>query len=241
MLYVPRNKRGWLMFCMSVFVLCSVARSQEFGVENTRLSDFRSIGIGAAAHRFEAAGNNSLPDSLRIHFSSTAGIIEYRDLSTHIAFSYTPYTINGTSQTALSLSAESAYDIPLSQSRESQRLFLPIVISTNYVKASGSSHFTKDFNIGSLGIGAGIKYRYIGDSFGLQIFGAGCILVSSQGFSAETGTSTSALAEASLLLPELIGNGIIVGYHFETQSWSLSNAAYNYHRQFQGPFIGIFF
>ncbi len=237
-------RRTWLMFCVLLCVQFSSAYSQEFGEENTRLSDFRSIGIGAAAHRFEAAAGNSLPDSLRIHFSSTAGIIEYRDLTTHIAFSYTPYTINGTSQTALSLSAESAYDIPLSQSRpdfSGQRLFLPIVISTNYVKASGSSHFTKDFNIGSLGIGAGIKYRYIGDSFGLQIFGVGCILVSSQGFSAETGTSTSVIAEASLMLPEVIGNGIIVGYHFETQSWSLSNAAYNYRRQFQGPFIGIFF
>ncbi|MDE3058367.1 MAG: hypothetical protein KGJ59_10470 [Bacteroidota bacterium] len=230
----------WLL-CVSAFVLCSSVYAQEFGEENTRLSDFRSIGIGAAAHRFEAAASNSLPDSLRIHFSAAAGIIEYRDLNTHIAFSYTPYTINGTSQAALSLSAESSYDIPLSRGRESQRFFFPIVISANYVEASGSSHLTQNFNIGSFGIGAGLKYRYVGDSFGAQVFGAGSILISSQGFSVETGTSTAALAEASLLLPGIIGEGVIVGYRFEIQSWRLSSAVYNYRREFQGPFVGIFF
>ncbi len=234
-------RRMPLMLTVVIFIACSSVHSQEFGEENTRLSDFRSIGVGGAVHQFEPAANNSLPDSLRIHFSAIAGIVEYRDLNTHIAFSYTPYTINGTTQAALSLSAESAYDIPLSQSRESQRFFFPIMISTNFLKASGSSRFTKDFNIGSVGIGAGVKYRYIGDSFGVQVYGVGSILVSSQGFSAETGTSTSAMAEASVLLPGIIGEGMIVGYRFESQSWTLSNAIYDYRRQFHGPFIGIFF
>lgn len=225
---------------LSAVIFCSV-RAQEFGVENTRLSDFRSIGIGAAAHRFEAAASNSLPDSLRIHFSSTAAIVEYRDLGTHIAFSYTPYTINGVSRSAIYLLAESAYDIPLSHSGELQRFFLPIMIGTNFMKASGFSNLTSDFNIGSLGIGAGLKYRYIGDDYGLQVFGVGSIFFSSQDFSAETGTSTSAIAEASLLLPGIIGDGIIFGYRFETQTWKLSNAVYNYRGEFHGPFVGIFF
>ena len=229
-----------------LFILCAVffvesALAQDFWsiYERVPLEGFRSIGISVSPQQFLPRENNSLPDSLRIQFNSAMPCIEYRQLDLRIAIGYNTYELSGEKKSAYSLYAESATDIALGSKRSA--LFLPIIIATNYIRAESVNKLSRRFDVGSVGIGTGLKYRSLSESFGVQAYAGGVIYYSTAGFSIENGSSTSLRAEIDFLLPHIVSDGIIFGYRFESQAWSLSDARLNYSRVYHGPFIGIFF
>jgi hypothetical protein len=224
-----------------VCVLRSFLYSQEFGFGYPDLEDYRSLGVGVAAQQFKPASGNSLADSSRIHFNTPLYLAEYRQLGLRIAFGYEPYILRGEEHTALSLEAESAYDIRITGGMYRNGVFLPVIVSTNFVEAAGDFGTAEDFNIASVGIGGGLKYRYLSDSFGVEVFGAALIHYSGLGFSTEYGTSSMYVAQLQLLFPDVIGKGVVAGYRFQQQRWLMTDADFDYMRMYQGPYIGIFF
>jgi hypothetical protein len=227
----------------AIFVFCSaVASAQDFqsALRDFDLLDFRALGAGVAANTFEPRANNALPDSLRIKFSSPMMFLEYRQMDIRIALGYNRYDLHGSGKSSYSIYAEGAQDIPLA-ARRSGGLFLPIILATNYVRADGLGNSSGIFDVGSIGIGMGLKYRYVSESFGLQAYAGAVIHYSTVGFSIEHGSSSSGRGELTLLFPDLVWNGAVIGYRFETQQWILTDEKLNYRRLLHGVFVGLIF
>jgi len=212
-----------------------------FDEEEPSLSDYRSIGVSACAQSFKPLSGNSEPDSGRIRFKSPLWLAEFRQMGLRIAIGFSSYNFNNSSRTEFVIAAESITDISLVGNPARSNFFLPIVFSTNYVQATGSSNSTKDFNIADIGVGTGLKYKQVGEGYAVQCTGVGLVYYSSAGFSLQSGTSTAAMGELQFLFRGVIGDGLTAGYRFEIQRWTMSDATLNYTRLVHGPFVGIFF
>ncbi len=228
-------------FLLLTLIIADEALCQFFDEGFPSLIDFRSIGAGAAAQEFKPRGSNTLPDSSRISFKTPLFLLEYRQMGVRVAFGYSSFRFNNDTRSEISLSAESITDISFVRERDGGNFFLPLILSTSFVQAGGSTNSSKDFNIANIGLGTGLKFRRISEAFGVQLTGVGVLYYSTAGFSVESGSSTAVIAELQFLFREIIGEGMTVGYRFETQVWSMTDKKLNYSRQFQGPFLGIFF
>jgi hypothetical protein len=204
------------------------------------LLDFRSFGAGVAANIFESRSDNAQPESLRIKFTSPMMFLEYRQMDIRLAVCYNHYDLHGEGKSSYAIYADGSTDMPII-ARRSGGLFLPIIIATNYVKAEGLGNSSGIFDVGSIGIGTGLKYRYLGESFGLQATVGAVIHYSTVGFSIEHGSSTSGKADVQLLFPYIAWKGALVGYRFETQQWIMTDEKLNYRRMYHGAFVGLFF
>ncbi|MGA7161505.1 MAG: hypothetical protein WBZ48_10920 [Bacteroidota bacterium] len=226
---------------IAIISIAAEARCQLFEQDYPSLDEFRSLGISTTVQNFEPSGGNTLADSAKIRIKTPLWLAEYRQMGLRVAFGYSSYKFNNNSRSEISLAAESMTDIALTTGSRRGNFFLPIVISTNFVEASGASNSSKDFNIADVGIGTGMKYEQLGENFGIQLTGVGIIYYSTPGFSVESGSSTALEAELQFLFRDIIGDGMTAGYRFEFQKWSMSDKTQNYSRQFQGPYVGIFF
>ncbi|MDP1677578.1 MAG: hypothetical protein Q8L88_12030, partial [Bacteroidota bacterium] len=143
---------------------------------------------------------------------------------------------------SFSVYADTHNDIALTDRKNQRAAFvMPIIVAANYVRAESPNNNSKDFDIGSLGIGTGLKFKHFERSFGVQAFVIGTLYYASEGFSTEYGSQNSVAAEIQCILPELIYEGIIVGYRFESQRWNMNNISFNYQRQYHGLFVGFIF
>jgi hypothetical protein len=226
---------------MLIFVTTSQVWCQFFEENYPSLSDFRSVGLSGVAQDFSPRSANAQPDSAKIHFTAPLFSAEYRQMGLRVALGYSSYKFNNNARSEISFSAESITDVSLVRDRDGGNFFLPVILSTSFIQAGGSTNSSKDFNVANVGLGTGLKFKRISESFGVQITGVGVLYYSTAGFSIESGSSTAVIAELQFLIREVIGEGMTVGYRFETQAWSMTDKKLNYSRQFQGPFLGIFF
>jgi hypothetical protein len=214
---------------------------QFFDENYPSLSDFRSVGLSGVAQDFSPRSGNAQPDSAKIHFTAPLFAAEYRQMGLRVALGYSSYQFNNNARSEISFSAESITDVAFARNRDGGNFFLPIIFSTSFIQAAGSTNSSKDFNVANVGLGTGLKFKRISENFGVQITGVGVLYYSTAGFSIESGSSTAVIAELQFLIREVIGEGMTVGYRFEAQAWSMTDKKLNYSRQFQGPFLGIFF
>jgi hypothetical protein len=228
-------------FILLTLIIADEALCQFFDESYPSIIDFRSIGASAAAQEFKPRGSNTQPDSSRISFNTPLFLAEYRQMGLRVAFGYSSFKFNNDTRSEISLSAESVTDISFVRDRDGGNFFLPLILSTSFVQAGGSTNSSKDFNIANIGLGTGLKFKRISEDFGVQLTGVGVLYYSTAGFSVESGSSTAVIAELQFLFREIIGEGITVGYRFEAQAWSMTDKKLNYSRQFQGPYLGIFF
>ena len=227
----------------SLAALVSFLGAQDFGYEYLMLTDYRTIGASYNLQQFKAGSSNVLIDSNRIVISSALPFIEFRQNNGRLAVGYQTYTdVKGKSKDSFSAYGESHNDFPLDVSRQSKpSFFIPIVVSANYMRAPSINAGIADFDIGSLGLGTGIKYKHFTRSFGIQAFAVGSLYYASEGFSTDYGTQTSISAEVQLIFSEILYQGILVGYRFELQRWNMNDNALDYQRQYQGLFVGFMF
>ncbi len=229
--------------CILILILVNTsrARCQFFEEDYPSLGDFRSVGLSGVAQDFSPRSGNAQPDSAKIHFTAPLFAAEYRQLGLRVALGYSSYKFNNDARSEISFSAESIMDVAFVRDRDGGNFFLPIILSTSFIQAAGSTNSSKDFNVANIGLGTGLKFKRISENFGIQITGVGVLYYSTAGFSIESGSSTAVIAELQFLIREVIGEGMTVGYRFESQAWSMTDKKLNYSRQFQGPFLGIFF
>lgn len=215
--------------------------AQDFGYERTSVNDFRSVGASFLLQEFSARRTSTLPDTLQIQFSTPLPCIEYRQMNLSAALGYQTYQLQGKQRSALSVSLQQSNDFLLSGDSHSSALYLPIMFSTNFVRAEGIPGKMRNFEVGSVGLGTGLKYQFITPGFGFQIFGIGTYHYSTAGFGTEYGNQLALQAEAMCILPDILFNGIIFGVHIEKQEWNLNGVQLDYQRISRGLFLGVMF
>jgi hypothetical protein len=156
-------------------------------------------------------------------------------------FGYARYVMNGSSREAIFLGTTVSTDLMVAGSRSSA-LLVPICGAADYSKSESDGAERDNFNVASLGIGAGVKYRALSPSLEFSIQALGIIHYSFEGFSTGSGSSTAVLGDARLLLRHIrLLDGLVCGYRFRYQRWSLSNAKSDYQTVSHGPYLGVLF
>jgi hypothetical protein len=229
-----------LRLTITVTILSGFLTAQDFGYEYYNILDYRTVGASYSFHNFSPLSSNRLPDSVKVRITSALPFFEYRQLGLRVAIGYNEYSIGGESKSSFSAYAESGNDIGLTGKADLSGLFLPLFVSANYVQAKGAYNGIKDFDVGSLGLGTGLKYRYFSRSFGFQVFGTAALHYATEGFSTEYGSSMSYVGETQFLFPQFLA-GIMIGYRYQLQNWNMNNSDLNYRRVYHGPFIGVLF
>jgi hypothetical protein len=228
----------------ALIILVSVSLSaQDFGYEYMMLSEFRAIDASYTLQKFSPRSSNTSSDSTAVRFTTALPFIEFRQSGGRLGIGYQTFSdINGKNRESFSVYGESHNDIALTDRKiQKAALVIPIVVAANYVRAESPRSGVKDFDIGSLGLGTGIKFKHFERSFGVQAFVIGTLYYSSVGFSTEYGSQNSVAAEIQCIIPELIYEGIIIGYRFESQRWNMNDVSLNYQRQYHGAFVGFLF
>ncbi len=196
---------------------------------------------GVIHSEFTPRGGNSAADSLVIRYAAWMPVVSFHQGPVEIMFGYTRYTLRGSSRTAIHFGTVVTNDFPLSASR-SHALAVPVCVAADFTKAESTGAERDNFNIASLGLGAGLLYRLSGTGADLRLRALGIVHYSFEGLSTGSGSSSVIQADASLLLRFVhVGEGIALGYRFRLQNWSLSSEQFNYRAVTHGPYIGILF
>jgi hypothetical protein len=201
----------------------------------------RYIHAGFLLRNFEPRTSNSLPDSLRIFYDSFMPTIGFRQGLVDLTLGYTRYTLRGQSKSSIFAAVAVASELPLAFGR-THSLLLPFQISSDYTQADNTGGDKENFNIGSVGIGAGLKYRFRQPSFEFSVQAVEAVHWALEGFSTGNGFSAATLGETSFIFKDVLSfDGIVLGYRIRYQTWNMSNAKFNYNSLSHGAFLGVIF
>lgn len=230
-----------IFFFLSVLVACAAA--QDFGYEYTALSEYRAAAVSYNLQKFSASPSHPPVPLGPISITSPLPCLEFRQNSGRLAVGYQTYTDStARSKESFSVYAESHSDFPFNGTRKDRGYwFIPVIVGANYVRAEVPDAAKEDFDVGSFGLGTGIKFKYFDRSFGIQTFVTGSLYYASEGFSTDYGSQTSVAGELQLILPEILYEGILIGYRYESQQWNMNNNLLDYQRYYSGVFFGILF
>jgi len=203
--------------------------------------DARFLSAGIFARDFRPRGTNNAPDSLSISYTRVMPLIGFRQGPVEILFGYTTYDLRGAARSAIFFGVTVSGDYVLSGNRE-RALVMPFLVDADFTKSESAGSLHDNFDVGSLGIGTGLKYRITGGTVDFSATAAAIIHYSFDGYSLRTGSSPAAVAEVLVLLPQVgILNGLALGYRFRYQTWSLGEGRYDYRTVNNGVFLGVMF
>ena len=230
-----------MLFLLVLIFSGSSLHAQYYDDRPYQPSHARYLSAGFLDSEFKRRSSNRVADSLAIEFSRIMPVVAYRQGLLEIAFGYTRYTLQGESRSAIFFGGTYSNELLLTGSRGSA-LLLPFLLSTDFTKAEGNSTVREDFNIASVGIGGGLKYRYFHETIDLSLRAVEVIHFSFEGLGVGNGFSAATIAEVVLLLKDaLVLDGIALGYRFRLQTWSMDNSDFNYRSISHGPFVGVMF
>jgi hypothetical protein len=228
----------------AIMLTCAACAGQAQYLEQTRSytpMDARFADVGFFARDFRPKGTNTAPDSLAVAYTRVMPLIGFRQGPVDILFGYTPYDLHGASRSAIFFGVTFSGDYVLAGNRD-QALVLPFLVDADFTKSESAGGLHDNFDVGSVGIGTGIKYRSNGDAVDFSAMAAAIIHYSFDGYSLQTGSSPAAVAEVLALLPQVgILNGLAIGYRFRFQAWTLGNGRYDYRTVNNGVFVGVLF
>jgi len=229
------------LLLLMVLVPLGAAWAQYDEQPEYRPFEGRVLSLGALSLDFEPRPGNTTPDSAVINFRRWMPVIGFRQGLVEIMLGYTTYDLRGAARSAVHLSAQVSRDVPLA-GRRPGALVLPVMVTADFTKAEGTGFERENFNIASVGLGAGLKYRYYTEAmeFSIQIVEAAHF--SSEGWSTGSGFSALTMGHALLVLHQsLVFDGVAVGYRFRYQTWAMDNSRFNYRSISHGPFLAIVF
>jgi hypothetical protein len=223
--------------CLSV----SCLYGQYYETREYKRPEGRYLSLGLLREEFIPRPNNSLADSLTSRYTAFMPLAAFRQGQTEIYLGYTRFEERGSSHSAVVFGMQMGREIPLGGA-QAQGLVLPLVIAADYTKVESSVLQRDDFNIASIGLGAGLKYHYVAPDVEFWIQGAEVFHFAFQGLAAGTGSSLATIGEAVVLLPRVgIGEGVVLTYRVRLQTWALNDERYNYRSLYHGPSLGILF
>ena len=201
----------------------------------------RFLDAGMFARQFRPRESNTAPESLAVSYTRVMPLIGFRQGPVDFLLGYTTYDLHGASRSAIYFGFSYTGDYVLAGNKE-RALVLPLLVDADFTKSESAGNLHDNFDVGSLGIGTGIKYRSSGESVDFSVMAAAIIHYSFDGYSLQTGSSPAAVAEALVLLPQVgILNGLALGYRFRYQAWTLGNGRYDYRTVNNGFFVGVMF
>ena len=202
----------------------------------------RFVSAGFVWRDFQPRTSNPSPDSVAIRYTHVMPMIGFRQGLVDLTFGYTGYTLHGRSLSSVFFGATVANEFPLAGRRSRTAILIPVMISADYTKAESPGGSREDFNVASVGLGAGIKLRYQTRDLLFWVQAAEGFHFSSEGFRADNGFSAATTGEAVLLIRQApVLDGLAVGYRFRLQTWSLSESRLNYRSLSHGLFVGVLF
>jgi hypothetical protein len=229
-----------LVLCL-IAVLAVPTRAQYYEPAEYQQPNDRFAYIGAMERDFQPRSSNILPDSATIGFKRWMAMVGIRQGLFDITFAYNRFTLRGEKRTAVFFGATAMQDIPVAGKRPTA-LVIPIMISADFTKAENTGPSRKDFNIASLGLGAGLKFRTSGSALDFSLYVTEVLHYSFEGLSTGSGFSAATLGEASLSFRRIpLVGGIVLGYRFRYQTWSMSDEQFNYRALAHGPYLGVAF
>ena len=204
-------------------------------------TEIRAISAGLSMMEFNPKTANAESDSIGIRFRSLIPLLDFRSGLMDIHFGYTRFSQNNHMEPAILVGMNVGTEIPVLGKRSST-LLLPLLIAADFTRADAEGVARNSFNVASVGIGLGLKYRITNQSLDAWLSAVAVAHYATQGFSVNAGFSGAILAELIAYFPAVpVGDGICVGYRFRFQSWSMPDANLNYRMILHGPSIGIAF
>jgi hypothetical protein len=204
-------------------------------------TEARYFYAGFFQREFKPRSSNTTPESVAIAFDRVMPLIGFRQGLVDVTFGYATYTLEGTSRSTVYLGATVGQEVPL-VGRRPGALLIPVVLSADFTKAEGIGFERENFNIASVGLGIGLKYRLVKERFDFSIQALEAVHFSSEGLNVGSGFSAATSGEAVLQLPRtLVFDGVVLGYRYRLQTWAMNNARFDYRSISHGPFLGIMF
>ena len=234
-------RRVVVMTAGAVIIWTGAARGQYDEREAFEPPSDRFVYAGVQSLGFRPRPSNPVGDSLAIRFTRLAGIIGFRQGLVDITFGYARYDQHGTMRPALFLGTTVATELPLT-GRGTSMLVLPVFIAADFMRAEASSFQRDDFDVASLGLGTGLRYRLRGPGYEFSASALAAAQYGFEGFSSSSGSSVFAAGEAVIHLNDaLVADGIVIGYRFRFEQWSMSSERDDYRAVTHGPFLGVMF
>jgi hypothetical protein len=217
------------------------ARAQYYESHEYRPADFRAITGGLTSLEFRPRASGPATDSTGIRFHTLMPILSFRQGLVEIQAGYSRFSQNDLTQPVVFVGMNVGTDVPLVGERSSA-LVLPVVFSANFTRADAPGPTRNSFNIASVGLGMGLKYRMVHQTLDAWISTVAIAHYATEGFSVNSGFSAAFVGDLVLFFPEIpVGDGLCVGYRFRYETWSMPGTDFDYRMLFHGPYLGIAF
>jgi hypothetical protein len=188
---------------------------------------------------FAPTAGNTTPDSLAIAYGAWMPMLAFHQGPVELMFGYTRYTLKGSLREAIVFGTTFATDLVLAGSRSSA-LLVPVCAAADFSKSESDGAERDHFNIASVGVGAGLKYSAVSPWLEFSIQAQGIIHYSFEGLNTGSGSSSAVLGDVRLLSRHIpVFDGLVFGYRFRYQRWSLSDARLDYRTVNHGPYLGV--
>jgi hypothetical protein len=205
------------------------------------IGEARFLAAGVVHRDFQPRSGNSSPDSAAIRYKAYMPVVSFHQGPLDVGVGYTRYSLAGTTQSSVYVGAVLTNEVPVTVGRL-HALAVPLCLAVDFTKAEGVGPERENFNIASLGIGTGLRYRYLGDGVEGTVRLLGVVHYSFEGLSTGSGSSVGLLGDATLILRSIhIGEGLALGYRVRYQQWSMNDARFDYRAMHHGPYLGILF
>lgn len=239
-----KRGRGWMALVVNACMLfagAAVAHAQYCDRETYESPSERFVYGGVQWLSFHPRPSNPVGDSLAIRFTRLAGVIGFRQGLVDIMFGYSRYDQHGTMRPALFLGTIVATELSIT-GKQTSALLLPVLVSADFMRAEASGFQRDDFNVAGLGLGAGLTYRLRSPGIEFSSTAVAAVQYSFEGFSSSSGSSVVVMGEAVLHLNDvLVAEGVVIGYRFRFEQWSMSSDRDDYRAVSHGPFVGVMF
>jgi len=228
------------MTVLTAAVVCAgAARGQYYDEPAEPPGARRYLFAGVGSADFAPLESNTSPDSGRIAYTSLMPLVGIREGSFELMLGYAQYTLEGASLSSIMVQTTVGFDILLGGGR-TEALVLPILIAGDYTKAESHGPSRSDFNLGSVGAGAGLAYRRVGGSLEFSAELGQLLQYSFEGFGTVYGFSAASLVRLTAVFPRVpVLNGLALGYRFRYQSWSMSDKTLNHRLLVHGLSVGV--
>jgi hypothetical protein len=201
----------------------------------------RFFSAGVSFLNFEPRSGNPVPDSLAISFTKVMPMLSYSQDPVELVFGYTRYSSGGSTRTAIVLSTTVATEIPLG-GRRGGGFAVPLCVVGDFTKAESGGAERDHFNFASLGAGAGVRVRIGSGALSGTASLLGVVQFTFEGYGTRNGSSSAVIGNATLFWRTApVFDGLVFGYRFRYQSWSISDSRFDYKAILHGPYIGAIF
>jgi hypothetical protein len=200
----------------------------------------RFLSAGVVRREFSAMPSNTAPDDVRIGFGRILPSLLYHQAGFEIMGGYGTYRPGGVSAPIVFLTSTYTSEFP-SAGLRGRAIALSLALGADYAKSGSKGTARDDFNLASVGIGAGVASSADLGGVRMSLSAHALIHLSYEAYSTRSASSPAVIAGATFMISGgPIGDGVAVGYRFRWQQWS-TGGYFDYRTLNHGLFVGVLF